>query len=126
MELSASLIRNPAGEPCAFIAMVRDITERKRAAEAQRETEERYRILYQDNPSMYFTVDADGTVLSVNQFGAEQLGYEVASCWGNRCWACSSRRTSRTSRSNWLFASASGEVHHWEFRKVRKDGASSG
>ena len=26
---------------------------------------------------MYFTVDADGTVLSVNQFGAEQLGYEV-------------------------------------------------
>ena len=40
-------------------------------------SERRYRVLFDDNPSMYFMVDAVGTVLSVNRFGAERLGYEV-------------------------------------------------
>lgn len=37
--------------------------------------EKHLRILYEDNPSMYFTVALDGRVLSVNRFGAQQLGY---------------------------------------------------
>src|SRR3989304_1400009 len=49
--------------------------ERRQAEESLRVSEERYRALYEDNPSTYFTVDTKGTVLSVNQFGAVQLGY---------------------------------------------------
>lgn len=41
-----------------------------------RDNEERYRFLYDDNPSMYFTLDLNRTILSVNKFGAEQLGYK--------------------------------------------------
>ena len=40
-------------------------------------TKERYRIMYDDNPAMLFTIDIDGKTLSINQFGAEQLGYTV-------------------------------------------------
>ena len=50
--------------------------ERKRTVEKLGESEERFRTLYEDNPSMYFTVSPTGTVLSVNGFGAKQLGYE--------------------------------------------------
>src|SRR5262249_3846042 len=42
-----------------------------------RESEEKWRALFEHNPTMYFMVDAAGTVLSVNPFGAEQLGYTV-------------------------------------------------
>ena len=51
--------------------------EQRNKEEALHQSEERYRILYEDNPTMYFTVSLKGTVLSVNQFGAQQLGYTV-------------------------------------------------
>jgi len=45
--------------------------------EALRTNEEQYRILYEDNPSIYFTTDDKGTILSVNKTGVEQLGYAI-------------------------------------------------
>lgn len=49
--------------------------QQERATEALRRSEQRYHALYEDTPSMYFTVSPDGTVLSVNRFGAGYLGY---------------------------------------------------
>ncbi|MEN9564229.1 MAG: hypothetical protein RIR73_2473 [Chloroflexota bacterium] len=48
---------------------------RKRTDEALQTSEERYRVLYEDNPSMYFTADEHGLILSVNQYGKKHLGY---------------------------------------------------
>src|SRR6185295_6492593 len=70
------------GHPTRIVGVNIDVTERKRAAAALQESEARYRALYDDNPSMYFTVDAGGMVLSVNEFGARQLGYAPAELVG--------------------------------------------
>ncbi len=51
--------------------------ERKCAQEALQESRERYRALYDQTPLMYFTVDSSLKVLSVNQFGADLLGYSI-------------------------------------------------
>ena len=52
------------------------------AIEALRQSEAQWKEVFEHNPVMYFMVDADGTVLSVNTFGAAQLGYPVSELLG--------------------------------------------
>ena len=56
---------------------MRDETAAKKAEEALRLSEEQWRDVFENNPIMYFMVDAAGKVMAVNPFGAEQLGYRV-------------------------------------------------
>jgi PAS domain S-box-containing protein len=51
------------------------LRERERAATDLRQSEARYRLLYDNTPSMFFTVDSGGVVRGVNRFAVEHLGY---------------------------------------------------
>ncbi len=54
-----------------------DITERNRAASRIRESERQLRTLYDDSPAIFFTLDEQGTILSINKYGADLLGFSV-------------------------------------------------
>lgn len=60
-----------------------DITERKETETLLQESERRFRALYDDSPTMFFTLDMDGDIRSVNRFGAEHLGFTVAEMVGS-------------------------------------------
>lgn len=97
--------------------------DRKRAKRALRDSKERYRILYEDNPSMYFTLDPEGTVLSVNRFGAKQLGYTVKELIGQSVLHVFHQDDKEAVLQQLTGCVQNpGVAFHWEFRKVRKNG----
>ncbi len=104
-------------------ALKDEIAERKRTEETLRASEKRYRILFDDNPSMYFTVDSEGTVLSVNRFGALQLGYTAAELVGTSFLDRIQKQDADTAKEfldNVM--RKPGQSHRGEIRKFRKDG----
>src|SRR5262249_6600229 len=64
------------------IINARDIAARKRAEQALRESESRYRNLIEKSHSLICTHDMEGRLLSVNPAAATSLGYEPAEMVG--------------------------------------------
>jgi PAS domain S-box-containing protein len=118
-----SLQRNNQGAPIAILAINNDITEQKRAEQAQQEIEERWKAAFESNPTMYFIVDSAGTTVSVNAFGAEQLGYKVEELIGRPVLDVfyEPDREPVQNHANSCFQQPD-ETRRWEARKIRKDG----
>ena len=123
-ELSISPVRDEEGRLLNFVGVQNDVTERQRAEEALRDSEERYRALYEDNPTMYFTLDEGGVVLSVNRFGARQLGYASEELVGRPVLGIFHEEDrENVSRNLSACLRAPERSGSWEARKLRKDGS---
>ena len=85
-EVRASLILNVEKRPLAFICVSRDITERKKAEETLKKSEERFKELYDDAPIGYFEYNTDGRITSVNRTELEMLGYSLEEMIGRPPW----------------------------------------
>jgi PAS domain S-box-containing protein len=66
-----------AGRP-AKLVLATDVTERKRAEAAMRESEERYRELFENANDIIYTIDLAGNFTSLNQTGERVTGYTRA------------------------------------------------
>ena len=99
------------------------ITERKSAEETLLESEEQWREVFEHNPVMYFMVDATGTILSVNAFGAAQLGYTAAELIGRSVLTVFFEGDQDAVKNQLaICVEEFGRSHSWEIQKIRKDG----
>lgn len=74
LEVSTQLVYE-GGAPVGVQGIARDITKRKRAEEALRESEERYRELFENANDLVYTHDMKGNFTSLNKAGERITGY---------------------------------------------------
>jgi PAS domain S-box-containing protein len=74
--LNISLVRDGQGLPRYFVAHIQDITERRQAEEALRESEERFRGTFEQAAVGIAHVSAEGRFLRVNEKLCEIVGFE--------------------------------------------------
>ncbi len=117
-------IVDETGTVSRIVGIAEDITDRKAIEEALVESERKYRALFDENPSMYFMVDAEGLVLSVNRAGADRLGYRPDDLLGQSILNVFYEPDRETVRHNLeLCLAHQGRPMKWEVRKVRKEGS---
>ena len=107
-----------------FIGAVTDVTAAKQADEALRTSEQQWRDVFENNPTMYFLVGAKGIVMAVNPFGAAQLGYTVNELVGQPVRSVFYEADGEAFQGNVaLCLQHLGQSMSWELRKVRRDGS---
>ncbi len=92
------------GEPTGFESIVHDVTDRKKAEEALREREERFRSLSASSPVGIFQLDARGGCVYANRRFEEIGGRSGEECLGTGWMEILHPEDRETFRTEWIFA----------------------
>jgi PAS domain S-box-containing protein len=123
VKLTVSTVIDTGGNLRFGVGVAEDITDRKRAEETLRFSEERYRALFHHNPTMIVTLDAELTMLSVNPACATQLGYTIDELEGESVLKLFQQDDyPAVTEQLQMCLHYPAQVFHWQFLKVRKDG----
>ncbi len=78
IETSVSLIRGEKGEPKGIVAVARDITERRRIEEDLKESEERFRAIFDNSVDGILVTDLEtNSFYTCNKAMCQMLGYNL-------------------------------------------------
>jgi len=86
--LSVTLIRNSQGEPVCMMGWFEDITDRKQAEQALRESEEKYRVLFDNAADLIAVISTDGKLLDLNRQFEIDSGYLREEMLGKNAFEC--------------------------------------
>src|SRR4030042_6394519 len=75
VEMKAAFLRGFVGHTVGVLGITRDIRKRRKAEEALRESEEKFRDLFENANDLIQSIDSEGQFLYVNKKWLETLGY---------------------------------------------------
>lgn len=76
INLTVSLSRSDAGEAEYYISVIEDVTQRKLAEDRLRQSEEKFRNLFEWAFEAIIIADGEGRIVSVNSKAEEKFGYD--------------------------------------------------
>jgi two-component system, cell cycle sensor histidine kinase and response regulator CckA len=103
--------------------MQMEIVERRRTEEALRESEERFRELYDNAPVGYHELDVEGRITSINQTELEMMGYVYEEMIGQPIWKFNVEEETARQQVHSLLAGNVSSLRDRERTLRRKDGA---
>jgi PAS domain S-box-containing protein len=77
-------LRDRKGEIRGAVSVLRDITPQKRVAETLRDSEQRFRVLFEDNSAGISLTTVEGAILDANDAFAKMVGYTPVELRGMR------------------------------------------
>ena len=90
VEIVTTLLSDRTGRATTLLGVSRNISERKRAEAALRQSEERYRAILEQSPEAILLVDiAEYTIVEINPACCQLLGFERGELLGQSLWKCS-------------------------------------
>ena len=116
-------VRNSAGDVIRLVGTHVDISEQKRISAALTASENQFRTLYDDTPAMFFNTSMDGTILTVNEYGANHLGYDVIELKGKNVTKLIHKGDIKIAKEKLQQCFDQPDiVHRWDLRKLHKGG----
>ncbi|NJR63323.1 MAG: PAS domain-containing protein [Cyanobacteria bacterium CRU_2_1] len=117
-------ILNPTGQIIGLIGVALDITDRKRAEEALRESEHRFATLAEAAPVAIYRLDSTGQCVYVNDRWSEMTGRPLeeglGESWGETIHPHDRERTA-IAVAQWLQTCRAGDLYRGEARILRPD-----
>jgi len=121
LSISGDPLFNACGEFVGYHGLGQDITERKLAERALRESEERYRSLFANAGDGILIVSRDGLIIAANESFARMHGYSVQEIMTTSLKALVTPETFRSAPERWRRI-VSGELMTVEAEHCHKDG----
>jgi PAS domain S-box-containing protein len=115
------IVRDESGQPIRMFGAVQDITERRRAEEAVRRSEEHLRLVIDTIPTMVWSTRADGVVDFLNQRWLDYAGLTIEQYLKDPTGMIHPEDLDRI-MAKWHAQMAIGEAYEDEMRLRRADG----
>ncbi|MBU0719433.1 MAG: PAS domain S-box protein, partial [Planctomycetes bacterium] len=111
------------GKTVAIVGALTDITERKHSEDALRESEERFRSLFEHAPLGYQSLDANGNFVELNETWCQVLGYTKEEVLGRNFSEFIHPDFTEHFKENFPKFKNLGYILGVEFEMIKKDGS---
>ncbi len=112
--------RNDEDQTIAYRGVLVDVTEHKRTLRALRDSEEKYRAIFENVQDIYYRTDMNGIIVEASPAVKRYLGYEREELIGSKAEDLYPNPADRELMRNQLLAE--GEVMGYEVQLERRDG----